>query len=105
MASGGPDIIRITRSGAERGKNIVLAQESGLPLRISGTTLSGKPTTGYRRVGKRLEFVEWQTVGGIQWPHKLRNFHDDALLVELTTTAIVINSGLEIVELSRKPPR
>ncbi len=104
VASGGPDIIRITRKGAESGKDIVVDQESGLPLQILGTPLSGKPATGYRRVRQRLEFVEWRTVGGIKWPHKLRNFHDGALLVELTTSTIAINSGLDLVELSRKPP-
>ena len=105
VTAGGPDIVRVTKRGAERGKDFVVDPESGLPLHALATPLSGKPTTGYRRVGQRLEFVEWQTVDGIKWPHKLRNFHDDVMLVELTTTAIVINSGLEIVELSRKPPR
>jgi hypothetical protein len=103
VVSGGPDTIRTTKTGAERGKDIVIDHVSGLPVRTLGTPLSGKPTTGYRRVGQRLEFVEWQTVDGIKWPHKLRNFHDDAMLVELITSAIVINSGLDPVELSRKP--
>lgn len=99
----GPDTIRITKKGVERGKDIVVDPKSGLPLRTLGTPLSGKPTTAYGRVGQRLEFVEWQTVDGIKWPRKLRNFHDGAMLVELTTSAITINSGFDLVELSRKP--
>jgi hypothetical protein len=101
--SGGPGIIRITRDGSDRAKDIVVHPESGLPLRIFGTPLSGTPATTYRRVRQRLEFVAWQTLDGIKWPHKLLNFHDDVKLAEITTSAIKINSGLDLADLSRKP--
>ena len=103
ITSGGPGVIRVTRQGSTRGKDIVVDRKSGLPLRIIGTTLSGKATTAYQRIGKRLEFVEWRTVEGIKWPLKLFNFHEDSKVAEITTTAIEINSGLERSELSSKP--
>lgn len=99
----GTDTIRITKKEVERGTDIVVDLNSGLPLRTFGSPRSGTATTNYGRVSQRLEFVEWQTVAAIKWPHKLRNFHDGAMLVELTTSAITINSGLDLVELSRKP--
>ncbi len=100
---GGPGIIRITRDGSDFAKDLVVDPGSGLPLRISATSLSGTPATTYRRIRQRLEFIEWQTVEGIKWPHKLLNFHDDVKRAEITTSVIKINSGLDFSELSRKP--
>ncbi len=74
-----------------------------MPLRIVGTTLSGKVGTTYRRIPKKLEFIEWRTVGGIKWPQKLLNFHKGVKVAEITTTEIRTNVGLDPRELSRKP--
>ena len=103
VGSGGPGIIRITRDGSDFAKDLVVDPGSGLPLRISATSLSGTPATTYRRIRQRLEFIEWQIVEGIKWPHKLLNFHDDVKRAEITTSVIKINSGLDFSELSRKP--
>ena len=104
VGSAGPDIIRISRDGSKAAKDLVVDPEFGLPVRISSEHLSGKPTTTYRRIRQRLEYIGWQTVDGIKWPHKLLNFHDDVKLAEITTSAIEINSGLDVRELARKPP-
>ncbi len=103
VTSGGPNVIRVLKDSSTRGNSIVVDLESGLPLRIAGTTLSGKVGTTYRRLPKRLEFAEWRTVGGIEWPQKLLNFHEDVKVAEITTTEIGIDVGLDPRELSRKP--
>ena len=103
IGSGGPGIIRITRDGSNVAKDLVVDPESELPVRSLSTHLSGTPATTYRRIRQRLEFIEWRTVDGIEWPQKLLNFHDDVKRAEITTSAIEINLGLDLSELSRKP--
>lgn len=68
-----------------------------------GTTLSGKVSTTYRRLPKKLEFTAWRTVGGIEWPQKLVNFHEDVKVAEITTTEVASDVGLDPYDLSRKP--
>lgn len=103
VISGGPGVIRVLSADGTSGKDIVVDLETGLPLRIVGTTLSGKIGTAYTRVPKRLEFAEWRTVAGIKWPQRLVNFHHEAKLADMTTTEIGIDVGLDINDLARKP--
>jgi hypothetical protein len=103
VTSGGRDVIRVLKDGGARGKDIIVDLKSGLPLQIVGTTLSGKVSTTYRRLPKKLEFAEWRTVGDIEWPQKLVNFHEDVKVAEITTTEIAVDVGLDPLELSRKP--
>jgi len=103
VISGGPDVIRVLGGDGTSGKDIVVDLETGLPLRIVGTTLSGKIGAAYTRVPKRLEFAEWRTVAGIKWPRRLVNFHYGVKLADMTTTEVGIDVGLDIDDLARKP--
>lgn len=103
VTSGGPDVIRVLHADSTSGKDIVVDLETGLPLHIVGTTMSGKIGTAYTQVPKRLEFREWRTVAGIKWPQRLVNFHHEAKLADMTTTEIGIDVGLDIDNLARKP--
>ncbi|HLJ47400.1 MAG TPA: hypothetical protein VKU01_15395 [Bryobacteraceae bacterium] len=103
VISGGNGIISTVSSGGTVVDNFVIDPGSGLPVQSFGTVLSGTVSADYRRVRDRMDYSEWQKVGGIQWPHKTIKFHDDVKRAEITTTEIKLNVGVRAAELAAKP--
>lgn len=102
VTSGGDGIVRII-SAEGTVVDISVDQGVGLPVRTFGTVLSGTVTTNYQHARDRTEYSEWQTVDGIQWPHKIIKFHDDVKRAEITTTEIKLNTDIRYDDLCTKP--
>jgi hypothetical protein len=99
ITSGGPNIIRISHKGAEP-TNITVDPQTFLPIREAGVSLSNPdaPVPAY------TEITEWQTVDGVKLPKRILNYHRGRLVVDIRTTEIKINNGIDPKELA-KPPK
>jgi hypothetical protein len=48
-------------------------------------------------------FSEWETIGGVQFPRRITNFHNGKRLAEVRVERTTLNGGIRRGDLSIKP--
>ena len=87
-------------SDPSRSTTITLDPITHLPLKQGGISHSdpNHPVIAYTALD------QWRTTNGVKFPGRIRNFHEERMLAEITVEAMRVNVGTKASALSTKPP-
>jgi hypothetical protein len=100
IQSSAMNVIAITsKSNPGNTTEITLDPVTFLPIKQTSTS-HADPN---HPVPAEVQYDQWQTVDGVRFPGRIRNFHNGRMLAEITTTRTSVNSGLKSSDLATKP--
>jgi hypothetical protein len=96
IAAVGPDAVEI-REGTRSA--ILVFDAAGLPSKL----LYEVPRAGGRAIAVEEDLLDFRAVSGVQFPFRIRTFHNGRPAALVTVRDLKVNSGLRLEELTKRP--
>ncbi|OLB25280.1 MAG: hypothetical protein DMG41_10170 [Acidobacteria bacterium] len=101
FASPAPNVITITtKNDTSHKTEITFDPTTFLPVK---RTLLSLADPNHPVSSQMMVFEQWESVHGLQFPHRRSNFHFGKKLAEITTEQIRLDTGIKLKDLAIKP--